>query len=129
MSKLRNSNNDLYRYKLIRYEDDDATANLKIGPNHFLEVTVPMAATMFCVILFVLMCARWEASILVLQMINRRCFHNHGEGPCGPSFLALVDRVDICVDSNILIILFRSDSIICQICSAKERKSWVEEEE
>ena len=46
------------RYKLIRYEDDDATANLKIGPNHFLEVTVPMAATMFCVILFVLMCAR-----------------------------------------------------------------------
>ena len=74
MSKLRNSNNDLYlyRYKLIRYEDDDATANLKIGPNHFLEVTVPMAATMFCVILFVLMCARWEASILVLQTINRQ---------------------------------------------------------
>ena len=69
------------RYKLIRYEDDDATANLKIGPNHFLEVTVPMAATMFCVILFVLMCARWEASILELETKVMRRFHNHREGP------------------------------------------------
>ena len=68
------------RYKLIRYEDDDATANLKIGPNHFLEVTVPMAATMFCVILFVLMCARWEASILELETKVMRRFHKHGEG-------------------------------------------------
>ena len=76
MSELRNR-----RYKLIRYEDDDATANLKIGPNHFLEVTVPMAATMFCVILFVLMCARWEDSILELETKVMRRFHNHGEGP------------------------------------------------
>ena len=69
------------RYKLIRYEDDDATANLKIGPNHFLEVTVPMAATMFCVILFVLMCARWEDSILELETKVMRRFYNHREGP------------------------------------------------
>ena len=49
----------LFRYKLIRYEDDDAVANLKIGPNHFLEVTLPWVSVMFCVIMFVLLCARW----------------------------------------------------------------------
>ena len=46
------------RYKLIRYEDDDATAKLKIGQNHFVEITLPGVAAMLSFILFILLCSR-----------------------------------------------------------------------
>ena len=48
------------RYKLIRYEDDDATAKLKIGQNHFVEITLPGVAAMLSFILFVLLCSRYD---------------------------------------------------------------------
>ena len=46
------------RYKLINYEEEDAVANLKVGPDHFLEVTLPAVAVMLISIIFVLLCAR-----------------------------------------------------------------------
>ena len=48
------------RYKLINYEEEDAVRNLKIGPDHFLEVTVPAVAVMLMGVIFVLLCARWD---------------------------------------------------------------------
>ena len=48
------------RYKLINYEEEDAVRNLKIGPDHFLEVTVPAVAVMLMGVIFVLLCARSE---------------------------------------------------------------------
>ena len=46
------------RYKLINYEEEDAVANLRVGPDHFLEVTLPAVAVMLISIIFVLLCAR-----------------------------------------------------------------------
>ena len=48
------------RYKLINYEEEDAMANLKVGSDHFLEVTVPAVAVMLMGIIFVLLCARYS---------------------------------------------------------------------
>ena len=48
------------RYKLINYEEQDAKANLKVGPDHFLEVTVPAVAVMIMGIVSVLLCARLD---------------------------------------------------------------------
>ena len=69
-----------FRYKLIRYQDADAIAELKIGDNHFLKWTVPIVACGFLFILIVLICAQ-------------------------------------------------NDSIICRICSAKQRNGYIKEED
>ena len=47
-----------HRYKIIRYQDNDATEKIDYGPNHFLEVTTPAVAGMLCLIFAVLLCAR-----------------------------------------------------------------------
>ena len=60
------------RYKLINYEEEDARANLKVGSDHFLEVTVPAVAVMLMGIIFVLLCARYTSLYYVTLLKIRR---------------------------------------------------------
>ena len=59
------------RYKLINYEEEDAVRNLKVGPDHFLEVTVPAVAVMLMGVIFVLLCARWVGQIFIRKQMTR----------------------------------------------------------
>ena len=60
------------RYKLINYEEEDARANLKVGSDHFLEVTVPAVAVMLMGIIFVLLCARYTSLYCITWLKIRR---------------------------------------------------------
>ena len=60
------------RYKLINYEEEDARANLKVGSDHFLEVTVPAVAVMLMGIIFVLLCARYTLQNVTWLKMRRK---------------------------------------------------------
>jgi len=51
------------RYKLIRYEADDAKANLRPGRDHFIEVTIPAVVVMLVMIVIILMCSKNDSPV------------------------------------------------------------------